>query len=205
MPNLPGNIMYTCKGDLPGQGGHCLARSELASISKDIGMVEKNREGLIALEANLESLYKNFAANYRDGQFLVNLDRSLREAGVRLIGLRTIGITQEEGCFALSLEIELSGDYNRLCGIVGYLENQSNLTEIRELLITKALTESKEEDLTGADPLPGEVPGYLPPDQVVAKFTMLIFFLEPGDVGLLQEEVKNWSFGRQNPFLTPSR
>lgn len=152
---------------------------------------EKDLQSLEETKKQLTETGKKFSANMQDGLFIVSLSRKLVAENVVLAVFRPLEILDKEFYYILPVEVELKGDYNRTITVIDFLENQANLTELREIGF-----ESEEPEV------PGDLPfNLLAQGNVTAKFVLMIYSQHSPAGRLALEDIKNWKFGRENPFV----
>lgn len=177
-------------------------KEEIAEINLAKGRMFHANQDLTGEAASLQTLQSKFAANYKDGQFLVELARRIKEEKVIFTSCRALPIAGYQDYYALPLEFELVGDYNSIRTILSYLENQPNLTELRNILLTSLLPQEKAGDqMYNKNPEMTEQTLTFPSGHIMASYTLVIYFSDSGEGNLLAEEVNSWNFGRDNPFL----
>lgn len=133
---------------------------------------------------------KKFSHIMQDGLFIVNLDRKLVAENVGLTVFRPMDIQDKEFYYILPVEVVLKGDYNSIIAVIDFLENQANLTELREIAF-----EAVKPEVSGDSPI-----NILARGDVTAKFVLMIFSGHSPEGRLSLEDIKNWTFGRENPF-----
>lgn len=152
--------------------------------------MEQELQSLEETQKQLTETSKKFSANMQDGLFIVNLSRKLVAESVGLAVFRPLEIQDKEFYYILPVEVELKGDYNRIITVIDFLENQANLTELREIGFESEKPE-----------VPGDIPFNLPArGNVTAKFVLMVFSQHSPAGRLALEDIKNWKFGRENPF-----
>lgn len=171
-------------------------KSEIKSIQLQSSQLDNKTSDLEQASQKLTGLEEKFGTNVQDGLFLVHFDRKLKEEETLLTACRALELEQHSNFFALPLEITLQGSYTRILTLLEFLENQNNLTELRDIYIT---SRPEQQRVPSNQTMPTNSKE-LPDGHVEARIT-LVMYAEPSAAGRLRlQDMENWFFGRINPF-----
>ncbi|WP_333870606.1 type 4a pilus biogenesis protein PilO [Desulforamulus putei] len=188
-------------------------KEEINHLKEKSRNLEKEIKALEKTKDQFREVNKKFATNMQDGLFIVNLDRKLKAENVAVGTFRPLEIQKEESYYVLPVEMIMAGEYNKVISVMDFLENQVNLTELRDIRIINAgeLNNNKDEATSGGSgnknswedsfsvtdilALIGAHEGY-----VGAKFILMIYSQPTPEGRLVLEDIKKWKFGRENPF-----
>lgn len=170
---------------------------ELGQIKQDIGQAEamaKNKtmeqENLNMAEKDWEKYISKFSTNMQDGLLLVQFSRQMGQEKVLLNKYKPLEIDDRKTLLVLPIELELAGQYPQMVNILDFLENQANLTEIRQLQLAE---EQDQQDNNG------EIS--LSEGRVIAKLLLMVYSQPTAQGRLVLEDMRNWNFGKTNPFI----
>lgn len=126
----------------------------------------------------------------QDGLFLVKFSRKLKQERVSLHKFKPLDIAYRQTVLVLPVQVEMIGEYPHIINMLDFLENQANLTEISYLLL-EGLKPDEESAAYGVFRAKG----------VVRAKCLLLIYSQPTPQGRLAlEDIKNWNFGKLNPF-----
>lgn len=130
-----------------------------------------------------------FGTDMQDGLFLVHFSRELEKEQVQIDVFAPQEIEDKKVLLVLPVELELAGYYPQVVRILDFLENQANLTEIRYLILGGSKIEFNENQSMSF------------PDGWVKAKCLLLIYSQPTPQGkLVLDDIKNWRFGKMNPF-----
>ncbi|AEF95009.1 Fimbrial assembly family protein [Desulfotomaculum nigrificans CO-1-SRB] len=170
-------------------------KDSIQQLRQGNSRLDDELKSLAQTRAKLSEVNKRFSTDMQDGLFIVSLSRKLKAEHVNLTLFRPLDVQEKESYYILPVEMELTGDYNRLIAVIDFLENQANLTELREISF-EALTPQGESSSEN----PFITQSILAQGDVTAKFILMIFSQHSPQGKLYLEDIKNWRFGRENPF-----
>lgn len=162
-----------------------IRHADVTSITKT-----KEEDKLNLAQKNLDQLIGKFSTNMQDGLFLVKFSRKLKQERVSLHKFKPLDIAYRQTVLVLPVQVEMIGEYPHITNMLDFLENQANLTEISHLLV-EGLKPDEESAVSGVFRAKG----------VVRAKCLLLIYSQPTPQGsLVLEDIKNWPFGKLNPF-----
>ena len=190
-----------------------LARSELAEAQQKIGrlkeknqQLERETQSLNQAKEQFRDVHNKFAANMQDGLFIVNLDRKVRQEKVVVDTFNPLIIQKHPDYWVLPVELIMAGEYNRIIAVMDFLENQANLTELRDIFIISTWDNAEEDSENSEGPKASfSIDNILDlieaHEGYVGVRVILMLYSEPSAKGRLYlEDIQQWRFGRDNPF-----
>ncbi|MCL5779997.1 MAG: hypothetical protein M1119_03470 [Firmicutes bacterium] len=172
-------------------------RKEISQLQQNIRQADvisktktKEEDNLKQAQKNLDQLISKFSTNMQDGLFLVKFSRKLGQEQVLLNKFKPLDIEDRQTILVLPVQVEMIGKYPQVTNMLDFLENQANLTEIWHLLAEGP----KPEEESAASVI-------LKANGVVKATCLLLIYSQPTPQGrLVLEDIKNWHFGKLNPF-----
>lgn len=172
-------------------------RKEISQLQQNIRQADvisktktKEEDNLKQAQQNLDQLISKFSTNMQDGLFLVKFSRKLGQEQVLLNKFKPLDIEDRQTILVLPVQVEMIGKYPQVTNMLDFLENQANLTEIWHLLAEGP----KPEEESAASVI-------LKANGVVKATCLLLIYSQPTPQGrLVLEDIKNWHFGKLNPF-----
>ncbi|MDQ0286531.1 type IV pilus assembly protein PilO [Desulfofundulus luciae] len=167
------------------------ARTLISRLSTRAGSLEEEKKVLEKARKRFLELNKRFDTDMQDGQFLVQFSRVTEKNRVLVLKFKPLAIVDRGYMLVLPVEIELKGLFPQVSVVIDYLENLPNLSELRNIQITRYEPENAG----------GQSPALT--DGTVTASTTLLLYSRPTPAGRLQlEEVRRWALGRPNPFFS---
>lgn len=172
-------------------------RTEISQLQQNIDHADaisitktEEEDKLKQAQKNLDQLIGKFSADMQDGLFLVKFSRKLKQEEISLHKFNPLDIVNRQTVLVLPIEVEMVGNYPNITNTLDFLENQANLTEIPYLLL-EGLKPDEESAAFGVFRAKG----------VVRANYLLLIYSQPTPQGrLVLEDIKNWPFGKLNPF-----
>ncbi len=169
--------------------------SEEITQSKDISMmIKEEKELLITCQEELERARSQFNTDMKDGLFLVEFSRKLAQKEVLLNFFEPQDIIDQQTVLVLPVDLKLDGNYRRVVEVIDDLENQSNVTTIGDLKFHRMEKELESET--------DERVQSLTKGTVEVELLLYIYSLPTPEGRLFLDDIKNWKFGRDNPFVS---
>jgi type IV pilus assembly protein PilO len=167
------------------------ANDLIAQLSTRAGSLKEEKKTLEEARKRLLELNNRFNTDMRDGQFLVQFSRMTEKNKILVLKFKPLSIVDMEYVLVLPVEIELRGLFPQVTVAIDYLENLPNLSELRNIQITRYESENAgEQSLTLSD------------GTVTASMTLLLYSQSTPAGRLQLEEVSHWALGRPNPFVS---
>ncbi len=188
---------------------YSLVRGDLAEARQKVGVfaersqqLERETQSLNEAKAQFGDVKNKFTATMQDGLFIVNLDRKVKEEKVMVYTFNPLGIQKHPEYWALPVEMIMTGDYNQIIAVLDFLENQVNLTELREIFIfSSSIDEIESEGLKVSFSTDNILDLIRAHEGYVGVRLILMLYSEPSPRGrLFLEDIQQWQFGRNNPF-----
>ncbi|MDS1029394.1 type 4a pilus biogenesis protein PilO [Bacillota bacterium LX-D] len=166
---------------------------EVMGNARELKALEQKK--LLETKQDLAQATTKFSTNLQDGLFLVRFSRKLQQENVVLDKFSPREIVTKEDIIILPIDLELNGNYLQVVKIVAFLENQENLTEIRDL---KLEPEIKQDSEQGSEPPLNDINN----GAVNASLLLLIYSKPTPEGKLVLKDLQNWQYGRANPFVS---
>ncbi|MEW6425580.1 MAG: type 4a pilus biogenesis protein PilO [Bacillota bacterium] len=179
------------------------ARALISRLSSRASSLEEEEAALERVRKRSAELNTRFDTEMRDGQFLIQLSRITEENQVLVLKFKPLAIVDKGYVLVLPVEIELRGLFPQVAAVIGYLENLPNLSELRNVQVTRYESENAADQYPpGADGLSLSAPSPVPDGTVTASMTLLLYSRPTPTARLQMEEVRRWALGRPNPFFS---